>query len=140
MPTKQWEVEHGKDYDVPSVIDRLVSKKILEDHSWHNDMAPSFMIMDPKNEDYGLRIWVDHPLQSMREVPGTKRFMLQEGEFSSEVDFELETDDLEELLIQLFSRASSERYSAAAIRKQKWFIEGEPDETMKWFVQDFVSR
>ncbi len=140
MPTKQWEAEHGKSYDVPAIIDRLVSKKILEDHSWHNDTAPSFMILDPKNEDYGLRIWVDHPLKSMRESSWNGRFALQEGVFSSESDFDFETDDLEELLLKLFERVSADRYEHTPIRKQDWFMVGDPEQTMKWFVEDFVSR
>lgn len=137
---RQWEAEHGKGYDVPSVIDYLVDRKVLQDFSWHNDMAPSFAIQDPKKEEYGLRIWVDHPLGSLREVPGGKRFMLQEGEFGSEHDFELESDDLEEILIELFKRAGDERYSRAAIRKQSWFDPQDPDESMKYFIEEWTGR
>lgn len=140
MAMKKWEAEHGKGYDVPSVIDHLVSRKVLVDSSWHNDAAPSFMIVDPKREDYGLRIWVDHPLNSMREVRGMSRFMLQDGPFGSEPDYELESDDLEEILIKLFERAGDDRYARTAIRKQGWFVEGEPDETMKEFIQVWTDR
>lgn len=137
---KSWEAEHGKGYEIPHTIDWLVNRKVLVDSSWHNDMSPSFMIPDPVKEDYGLRIWVDHPIHSLREVPGTKRFMLQEGEFTSEADFEFETDDLEELLLKLFERAGGARYEHTKIHEQEWFSPSEPRETLHELIQALNKR
>jgi len=98
-----WKAEHGGDFEVPGVVEFLVKKGILEDQSWHNDASPSFAVADPKREEYGVRLWVDHPITSMRENLG-KRFVVTEGEFGTESDFELETDDLEEALLETLKR------------------------------------
>lgn len=100
-----WKHEHGLEYEVPGLIDFMVKAGILEDFSWHNDSMPSFAVKDPEKEEYGVRIWVAHPLKSSREDQGGKRFHVQEGEFVSESYWELDTDDLEEAIISLLERA-----------------------------------
>ena len=98
-----WKAEHGLDFEVPGAILHLVKKGVLKDFSWHNDVAPSFGLALPDRDDYGLRIWVDHPIKSLRETMGL-RYLVQEGEFGSEADFEEATDDLEEALRLFFGR------------------------------------
>jgi hypothetical protein len=94
-----WKTEHGEDFEVPGIIDFMVKKEILEDASWHNDTMPRFEVRDPKDEESGVFLWVDHPIGSERETGREgKRYMIQAGEFSSDMEFELETDDLEEAL------------------------------------------
>lgn len=43
----------------------------FEDISWHNDVCPSF-----EHKAHGLRLFVDYPDDSMRELPGGERFTL----------------------------------------------------------------
>lgn len=101
-----WQSEHGPSYEVPGLITFMVKEGILKDDSWHNDTMPRFQVEDPKNEDRGVTLWVDHPIGSQRETgPEGKRFMVQDGDLAGESDFELETDDLEEALTTLLSKA-----------------------------------
>ena len=93
-----WKAEHGKDYEVPSLIEFMVKKGILKDISWHNDTMPRFIIEDPENEENGVCIWVDHPLGSKREAGPGPRFGVMVGPLGSEADEEDETDDLEEAI------------------------------------------
>lgn len=116
--TTLWQREHGSEYDVPSLVETLVHMGIMEDSSWHNETAPSFTIVDPTSEERGIRLWVDHPLVSMREG---ERFGVQLGEFSSESEQEIGTDELEEALIKVFDFARDPRFEGAAIRKQPWW-------------------
>ena len=132
-----WKSEFPESYDVPSLIEKFVRKGLMDDFSWHNDMSPSFAVKDPKSEDRGIRIWVDHPIASAREVPGGERFMLQEGEFGSEHEQEFNSDDLEEILIKLFEWLNKGQYNRSNFRSQKWWVKGEPDETMKELIQDY---
>lgn len=90
-----WKSEHGLDYEVPGLIDFMVKEGILEDVSWHNDVMPSFKISDPANEEYWVRLWVDHPVAHRRETGG-HRFVVSKGMYGGEYDFEYETDDLED--------------------------------------------
>lgn len=99
-----WIGEHGPDYEVPGLIDFMVGLDILKDMSWHNDAAPSFGVDDPEREGRGVRLWVDHPVLSQREVGG-KRFIVQDGEWAGESDWEMDTDDLEEAVTALLRRA-----------------------------------
>ena len=49
------------------------------DNSWHNDVCPSFDLIDkPDKEGYGptLRIWVDEARPDKREIPGSSAYML----------------------------------------------------------------
>jgi hypothetical protein len=117
---KQWEKEHGPEYDIPSLIGHLVEKKVLQDISWHNDSAPSFAILAPNNEEYGIRLWVDHPIKSMRETEN-ERFAVQLGQLGSESDEEISTDDLETALTKIFDFARAKRFEDAEIRKQRWW-------------------
>lgn len=95
-----WKEEHGGGYDVPAFIEWLVLKGVLVDNSWHNDSSPRFDVVG-KSETHGVTLWVEHPLQSMRESL-EKRFLATEGEFVSGADEELLTDDLEEALRFVF--------------------------------------
>ena len=60
-PARTWRSEFGSVYDVPKTI-----TDALDDYSWHNDMSPSFGMVD---EERGLdiRIWVEHPNEEERE-------------------------------------------------------------------------
>lgn len=99
---RNWEEEHGKDYEVPGLIDYMVDREILVDSSWHNDGAPRFHIVDPKDESRGVTLWVDHPVASQREAgPGGGRFHVSDGEFMSDSEDEFETDDLEKAILTL---------------------------------------
>jgi hypothetical protein len=100
-----WLGEHGPEYEVPGLIQFMVKEGILQDLSWHNDTCPSFAILDPKNEDRGVRMFVDHPVKGRREFPEWGRFIVQLGELSGKPDFELETDDLETALLALLAHA-----------------------------------
>lgn len=119
---RKWEKEQGIEYDVPDIVQYLADTKALEDDSWHNDGCPSFVIMDSSQEDYGIRLWVDHPLLSLREGEG-KRFGVQLGEMAGEYDDNMETDDLEEALVKIFELAKDPRFEGAQIRTQPWWSE-----------------
>lgn len=94
-----WKNEHGKDFEVPGLIDYMVKEGILKDISWHNDTKPRFIIEDPDDEESGVTIWVDHPIQSERELQGEgPRFHIQAGEIVGESIDEIETDDLEKAI------------------------------------------
>ena len=137
---KPWEQEHGRGFDVPSAIEHLVSRKVFIDTSWHNDTAPSFCISDPKNEEYGIRLWVDHPLKSLREMEG-QRFGVTLGEFGTEADDEISTDELEEALVQVFEWAKDARFDGTEIRKQPWWDdEAAPFELMQEFIEHWTRR
>src|SRR5690606_5003177 len=41
----------------------------FEDHSWHNDMCPSF-----EHPGRGIQIWCDYADRELREFPETPRF------------------------------------------------------------------
>lgn len=137
---KQWEKEHGPEYDVPSIVQALVDRKVLEDISWHNDSAPSFAILDPNNEDYGIRLWVEHPIKSRREMEGP-RFGVQLGELASEADDEISTDDLEEALTKVFQYALDRRFQDTAIRDQRWWDDtADAHELMHEFLIDLRKK
>ena len=96
-----WQAEFGKDFDIPDFVEYLVKKDVLEDSSWHNDVAPSFSAVD---EDFnGVRLWVDHPFKSERETNGV-RFCVSSQEEGARVGEDLETDDFEEAMRELFDR------------------------------------
>lgn len=98
-----WKQEHGPSWEVPGFIQWLVSKKIIEDHSWHNDSDPQFGIYDENGEN-GLVLWVAHPMESRREG-STKRFAVQsikDGE--PQYGKDLNTDSLEKAIAEFFDR------------------------------------
>lgn len=99
-----WKSEHGSDYEVPGLIEFMAKEGILEDVSWHNDVMPSFKISDPTNEEYWVRLWVDHPVAFEREMGG-RRFVVSKGLYASEYDFEYETDDLEDAVTAFLRQA-----------------------------------
>lgn len=106
MAKTAWEAEHGPDYEVPGLIDFMVSKGIFTDDSWHNDACPRFQVPSKKKqrgEPYGLTLWVEHPLCYSRDS-GNKRFFVTEGQFISDSDSEFETDDLCEALTWIYER------------------------------------
>lgn len=96
-----WQEEFGKDYEVPGLIEHMVKLGILEDFSWHNDSSPSFVVKDPEDEERGVRIWIEHPVKSIREFDDMKRFLVQYGEFGRDGEENLNTDDLEEAILIL---------------------------------------
>lgn len=110
-----WAAEHGPSYEVPGLINYMVFRKILTDDSWHNDTMPRFHIVDPKNDERGVTILVDHPVGSMRETgPGGKRFLVQFGDLMSDTEYDLETDDLEQAI------TTALRHAEKILPKGKW--------------------
>lgn len=132
-----WRREHGEQYEVPGLIQYLVRRRVLEDSSWHNDVAPSFRLVDPANEEYGITLWVDHPVKSMRETGG-KRFVVVEGELISEREFELETDDLEEALETFFDRAFGPRFREHPLMRMDETDPGNEGGTLEAFVHSWL--
>lgn len=105
-----WKKEHGESWEVPRFIQWLVSQKVIDDHSWHNDSDPSFGIYDEDGSN-GVVLWVAHPMESRREG-STKRFAVQtvkDGE--PQYNGQKETDSLEVAVQELFDR----------IAKASWF-------------------
>lgn len=100
---RTWQTEFGEWYDVPKFIDFLVAKDVIEDHSWHNDAYPSFGIFDEDGE-YGVRMFVGHPLKDFREDPNDKRFMVIAGPSGEEPDHFDPFDDLQLAVEKLFER------------------------------------
>lgn len=92
-----WRKEFGEKYEIPSAITRLVHKRILQDMSWSNDSCPSFGTDIGK---YTIKIFVEHPLKSMRENKGSVRFGVSVDEGGWYFRNFL-TDDLEEALLKL---------------------------------------
>lgn len=72
---RRWEREFDQSFDVPQEIEQLVERGILFDSSWHNDLYPSFGFAKDSDADE-LRLWVDHPDASKREMPECARFTL----------------------------------------------------------------
>jgi len=99
-----WLEEFGPDYEVPGLIDFMVREGIVEDLSWQNDASPSFAVKDPQDEGRGVRLWVAHPVMSLREFE-SKRFLVEQGEFAGETEWELDTNDLEEAVTAFLRRA-----------------------------------
>jgi hypothetical protein len=69
-----WEIEFGKDWDVPAEFNAFVEEGALEDASWHNDVLPRFIVACPRNSDVEIEIHVNHVNPSQREFEGSKRF------------------------------------------------------------------
>jgi hypothetical protein len=126
-----WKAEQGADYEVPGIINFMVKKGILQDQSWHNDASPSFGVEDPEREGRLLRIWVDHPLTSRREVSG-KRFTVHEGEGGTEPDFEYSTDDLEQALEKFLVRAFGAEYN---LGDSDLVASDDPQETLSYIIE-----
>jgi hypothetical protein len=95
-----WFDEFESYYEIPGIIPFLIRKGILKDLSWHNDVAPSFGVVQDDGSD--IRIWVDHPFKSHRQYQEA-RFMITVTEKEDSV-FSFYTDDLEEALETLFSK------------------------------------
>jgi hypothetical protein len=91
-----WVEEFGPEYDVPKEILDLVGKGLAEDHSWHNDIAPSFGKKVPVPEDKAreILIWVEHPDPAKREYEKRTRFFV----WDSWQDDAFDTDDVNEAI------------------------------------------
>ena len=97
-----WDAEFGPYYEVPGFLPFLVRKKIVEDMSWHNDVAPSFGLYSEQGKtEREIRLWVDHPFKSQREVGGTRFWVADSVDHEPQTDFS--TDDFEEALDKLFT-------------------------------------
>ena len=87
-------LEFGHSWQIPSFIDDMIAGGILEDHSWHNDEAPQFVIKSSirniKDNDIGniecggndldqqyLRIWIDHIDPELRDRPENPRWGIE---------------------------------------------------------------
>lgn len=101
--------EFGSRYEIPGFIEYLVKEHYLDDMSWHNDISPSFGIMNDiagtKGNPHGtsqneIRIWVEHPLKSRREFQG-ERFTVTyalDGDQTEDYSFDELEDALKKLL------------------------------------------
>lgn len=67
-----WREEFDESFDVPELIEKLEG---VEDMSWHNDVCPSFGVRG--DEEWDLRIWVQHPDPEQRETYEAERYMVQ---------------------------------------------------------------
>jgi hypothetical protein len=100
-----WVDEFGPYYEIPGFLPFLVRKGVLGDLSWHNDVSPSFGLVnsDPNEE---VRLWVEHPFKDQRETgPDDNRFLV-DVMIDDERRFEHHTDDLQEALETLFVQMS----------------------------------
>jgi hypothetical protein len=70
MTQRTWRNQF-QDYPVPTEIDGLVTAGFLNDTSWGNDICPTFEMY---RHGKGIRIWVDHPDQRLREMKTPRRF------------------------------------------------------------------
>jgi hypothetical protein len=93
--TASWLKEFGQEYDVPREILDLINKGLADDHSWHNDMSPSFGKETPISEDEArqILIWVNHPDPAQREDQRMKRFSVWDSYTQDEL---ANTDDVNE--------------------------------------------
>lgn len=108
--TPQWLAEFGPDYAVPDSLALCVQ---FSDVSWGNDASPSFMSKDlVKRGEKVFRsfIWVEHPDEAKREIPG-KRFRVSLAEMDAKETEQLsgesfdvmETDDVTEAISEALS-------------------------------------
>jgi hypothetical protein len=116
MADRTYETEFRHGYDIPWFIRFLVNRGILEDQSWHNDAAPSFGVTgtlklgpkewSPKKAEYRkqetIRIWVEHPMKSLREIPAVTRFAVSRMTDLGDND-SWDFNELQEALEKLFS-------------------------------------
>lgn len=94
-----WITEFDRDFNVPREILDLVASGTLDDHSWRNDVCPSFG--KEVAQDRFVRMFVERPDPDEREVPGSKRFLISIDEPDGSVTEVLETDDLGSALAAL---------------------------------------
>jgi hypothetical protein len=89
--------EFDRCYAVPARFKALANCHILDDTSWHNDTCPSF---GADAETISLRIWCDHPNPANREMPGMKRFMVEQFPRDNNLETKIifETDSEEEIV------------------------------------------
>jgi hypothetical protein len=77
--TALWLQEFDADFAVP---DEVTNDPDLKDTSWHNNAAPSFnLVRDVNEKRYDLRLWVNHPVQAMREFSDMERFVVYDNEY-----------------------------------------------------------
>lgn len=96
-----WTTEFSRDFEIPGFISFLVSKKVLEDTSWHNDTMPSFSVFN-YGGDNGVQLWVDHPFATRREMPEMERFGVTTTRNADQEGPGFMTDDLDMALERLF--------------------------------------
>jgi len=72
----RWVEEFCPSYRIPKQVSLLVAAGVLEDHSWHNDASPSFVVAGSYSEqdDYMTRLWIDHPDPEMRQDDSYARY------------------------------------------------------------------
>ncbi len=93
-------------FEIPGFIISLVEKNLLRDLSHKDDVAPSFGFYDPLS-GVEVRLWVDHPIQSLRETEGS-RFAVTVGS-AGQVDDSWDFNELEVALDKLFEEISTVR-------------------------------
>jgi hypothetical protein len=102
MVTSDWRKEFGDEWAVPTQVLDLVARGELVDHSWHNDVCPSFVTRAVDQSDAwlgdgrGVRLWIDHPDPERRELPHADRYFVTAGDGSDQGLYS--GDDLDEAL------------------------------------------
>ena len=96
----------GGVFEIPGFVIHLVDKNVIKDFSHHHDASPSFGFHD-SDSDSEVRLWVDHPIQSLRENVGG-RFIVSTGG-SGGADDSWEFSELEAALEKLFDEISDAR-------------------------------
>src|SRR5262245_19583152 len=75
------------DYELPVIAG-------FKDHSWHNEVCPSLVTADRKQN-----LWCDYADPAKREMEGGKRFTLVAGEYGEDEQTTLcESDELADIL------------------------------------------
>jgi hypothetical protein len=112
-PDSSWIAEFGEAYAVPVAI----LQAGLNDSSWHNDVAPSFMLPADADGDNAIdapRLWVNHPDPDQREMGAeTPRFFVTSEETENPYGTDYAGEDIDAAIRAL--RTASERHAVAVI-------------------------
>ncbi|UUV43173.1 hypothetical protein RCCWILLIS_1 [Rhodobacter phage RcCWillis] len=71
------------------------------DSSWHNDLCPSFTVMQGGEGDSNYefaRVWVDYENPELRDIPGATRFQVSFENGESDFHIGIASDDWAEIL------------------------------------------
>ena len=117
----------GGVFEIPGFIIDLVDHNVIKDFSHHHDASPSFGFDHPDSETE-VRLWVDHPMESLRETGGT-RFVVSTGGLGGP-DNSWEFDELEAALEKLFEEIADARDKA----------EPNPQDPEKWADPNYYLK
>lgn len=95
-----WRETHGRQFEVPGLIDYMVRAGVLEDSSLSIHQLPVFSWTDPVTDEL-VSILVDHPYRPHRTGFTEVRFIVQAGS-PGEEEYLFGGDDLSLALGQMF--------------------------------------